>query len=85
MFASRLVLCVAAAAAAVALAVSAAAQPTSGAAPSTRYLVQPGDTLWAIANARYDGDPRKAVWRIRQLNDLESAVLQPGQALDLPP
>ena len=71
-------------AATVALAVS-AAQPTSGAAPPTRYVVQPGDTLWAIATARYEGDPREAIWRIRQRNGLESAVLQPGQVLDMPP
>jgi nucleoid-associated protein YgaU len=85
MFASRLLVILAAVAVAVALALSAAAQPTSRAAGPAPYVVQPGDTLWAIASARYDGDLRKAIWEIRQRNGLESAVLQPGQVLDMPP
>ena len=61
-----------------------AARPTSGAAPETRYVVQAGDTLWAIAETHYDGDPREAVWRIEQRNHLESVDIHPGQALLLP-
>jgi LysM repeat protein len=61
-----------------------AARSSSGAAPETRYLVKEGDTLWAIASARYGGDPREAVWRIQQRNDLTSADLHPGQVLALP-
>ncbi len=84
MFASRAVVASAAVVAAVLLGGS-AAQSTSGAGPSERYVVRPGDTLWAIATDRYDGDPREAIWRIRERNALESAVLQPGQVLDMPP
>jgi LysM repeat protein len=61
-----------------------AARPSSGAAPETRYVVEAGDTLWAIASARYDGDPREAVWRIQERNDLASPLLRPGQVLVLP-
>jgi LysM repeat protein len=61
-----------------------AARPSSGAAPETRYVVEAGDTLWAIASARYEGDPREAVWRIQERNDLASPLLQPGQVLVLP-
>ena len=61
-----------------------AARPTSGAAPETRYVVRAGDTLWAIASARYEGDPREAIWRIQERNGLEDAWLQPGEVLMLP-
>jgi hypothetical protein len=61
-----------------------AARPTSGAAPETRYIVRPGDTLWSIAEASYGGDPRKGVWRIERRNGLEGAAIVPGQVLALP-
>ncbi len=69
----------------VVLAALSSADPTSSAGPERRYVVKPGDTLWAIATDRYAGDPREAVWRIRERNDLESALLRPGQVLALPP
>jgi hypothetical protein len=40
--------------------------------------------LWEIAANRYDGDLRKAVWEIERRNDLDSAVLHPGEVLMLP-
>lgn len=61
-----------------------AARPSSSAAPETRYLVRAGDTLWAIAAARYDGDPREAVWRIKERNGLATSDLAPGMVLALP-
>jgi nucleoid-associated protein YgaU len=66
------------------LAVLTAARPTEGAGPDTVYVVQPGDTLWEIATARYAGDPREAVWRIEQANGLDSSALTPGMELRLP-
>jgi hypothetical protein len=60
------------------------ARPTTGAGVEERYLVRPGDTLWAIAVARYDGDPRKAVWRIKERNRLATSSLVPGTVLSLP-
>jgi LysM repeat protein len=61
------------------------ARPTSGAGAETRYVVKPGDTLWALADERYGGDPREGVWRISERNALSSPLLQPGQVLYLPP
>ena len=61
-----------------------AARPTRSAGPETRYVVQPGDTLWTIASERYDGDPRQAIWRIKEHNGLESSALAPGFVLRLP-
>jgi len=61
-----------------------AARPTRSAGPETRYVVQPGDTLWTIASERYDGDPRHAIWRIKEHNGLESPALVPGLVLRLP-
>jgi LysM repeat protein len=60
------------------------ARPSEGAGQERVYVVQPADTLWAIASANYAGDPREAVWRLRQRNGLRGTVLQPGQRLVLP-
>jgi nucleoid-associated protein YgaU len=60
------------------------AHPSSGAGAESRYVVRPGDTLWAIAADRYAGDPRKAVWRISERNGLADGALQPGTVLYLP-
>jgi nucleoid-associated protein YgaU len=68
----------------VAFAALSVARPTSGADVEARYVVRPGDTLWAIAVQRYGGDPREAVWRIRERNGLETSLLVPGMVLALP-
>jgi len=68
----------------LALAVLGAARPTSGASRETRYVVEAGDTLWAIAAERYGGDPREGIWRIRERNGLPGSGLTPGQVLVLP-
>jgi nucleoid-associated protein YgaU len=60
------------------------ARPSSGAEAESRYVVRPGDTLWAIAADRYAGDPRRAVWRISERNGLAGGALQPGTVLYLP-
>jgi hypothetical protein len=46
--------------------------------------VQPGDTLWVLATTRYEGDPRKALWRIQERNGLTSPMLRPGEVIVLP-
>ncbi len=44
------------------------------------------DTLWSIATrTRPNVDPRITVQRIIDLNDLNGAIIQPGQRLILPP
>ncbi len=48
--------------------------------------VQPGDTLWSIAAARYpDSDPRLMVDQIAAENHLGSPVIVPGESLQVPP
>lgn len=58
--------------------------PSEATSPARVYVVQPGDTLWGIASANYAGDPREAVWRLREANGLGTATLRPGQRLALP-
>ncbi|HKG10306.1 MAG TPA: LysM peptidoglycan-binding domain-containing protein [Gaiellaceae bacterium] len=69
---------------AVALLVSVVARSGQGAGPERRYVVKPADTLWAIALRDYGGDPREAVWEIRERNGLTGTTVQPGQVLVLP-
>ncbi len=58
--------------------------PASAAAVGrTTYVVQPGDTLWAIAELRYPGeDLARVVDAMVTLNG--GATIQPGQLLNLP-
>lgn len=51
----------------------------------TIVTVQPGDTLWSIAE-RVDRhqDPRQTVFEIMRANGLSSAVIRPGQVLEIP-
>ena len=60
------------------------AHPSDSAQPPRHYTVRPGDTLWSIAARRYGGDPREAVWRLRQRNPGVTAGLQAGDVLTLP-
>jgi nucleoid-associated protein YgaU len=69
----------------LALLVSVVARAGEGAGPERRYVVQPYDTLWAIASREYGGDPREGVWEIRERNALTGTTLRPGQVLMLPP
>ena len=49
-------------------------------------MVQDGDTLWNIAKEynENDTDLRKFVYKIRELNDLDDAMLYPGKELKIP-
>ncbi len=60
------------------------ARPSVGAGPTQHYVVQPGDTLWSIAAARYAGDPREGVWKLQRKNDLAGTTITPGERLVLP-
>lgn len=55
-------------------------EPVSAAYPVV--TVQGGDSLWSVAQrVNSSDDPRVVVERLKELNDLGSSVLQPGQVL----
>ena len=60
------------------------ARPSVSAGKTQSYVVQPGDTLWSIAAARYGGDPREGVWKLQRKNDLTGTTITPGERLVLP-
>ena len=64
-----------------------AANQTSGSASvaTTEWVVQPGETLWQIAEAvAPNTDPRDTVARLVQLNDLAGPGVLAGQTLLIP-
>jgi LysM repeat protein len=61
-----------------------AAHSSSGAGRPHIYTVKRYDTLWSIASSHYGGDPRAAIYRLEERNDLAGTVVQPGQKLVLP-
>lgn len=70
------------AALAVMLALSRVAQ---GGEAAATVVVQPGDTLWAIAAEHYPGDDtRGRVDQIERLNGLRSPAIEAGETLRLP-
>lgn len=60
------------------------ARPSSGSRPAGTYVVRPHDTLWSIAVHRYGGDPRDAVWKIRERNHLSGTMIRVGERLVMP-
>jgi hypothetical protein len=73
-------------AAVVAGAASVSARTTAAAAPATvEVVVQPGQTLWELAEEVAPGaDPREVVREIRELNALAGSSVVPGQPLTVP-
>ena len=64
--------------------VSEAAAPSAQPAEHV-VTVEQGDSLWTLARrVAPDHDPRDVVAQIRDLNDLQSSGLVPGQQLVLP-
>jgi LysM repeat protein len=61
-----------------------AAHSSDGAGHPQLYTVKRYDTLWSIASSYYGGDPRAAIYRLEERNDLAGTVVQPGQKLVLP-
>lgn len=55
--------------------------------PVKEIVVQPGDSLWELA-VTYKSDPkmdvRDMVYAIQKLNKLESAIIYPGQSIQIP-
>lgn len=54
--------------------------------PSTEYVVQQGDTLWAIAARHTDEgtDVRSVVEAIKRTSGIQRSDLRPGQVLLIP-
>jgi nucleoid-associated protein YgaU len=53
--------------------------------PDTTVVVQPGDTLWSIAEAHYPSDDvRVRVDDIERANGLRGPLIEVGQTLRLP-
>jgi len=55
----------------------------SGTPAPVRVVVEPGDTLWSLAE-RYgpaDDDTRRVVYDIRKTNHLTGSLITPGQVL----
>jgi LysM repeat protein len=63
---------------------SVVARPSGAHGPKTFYRVQQYDTLWSIAQKRYGGDIRDAIWKIQQANHLNGTGIAPGERLVLP-
>jgi nucleoid-associated protein YgaU len=70
----------------VAGAASVSARTTAAAPPATvEVVVQPGQTLWQLAEEiAPGGDPREVVRAIRELNGLSGSAVLPGQPLTVP-
>ncbi|WP_050748611.1 cell division suppressor protein YneA [Halothermothrix orenii] len=51
-----------------------------------KITVKSGQTLWSIANKynSYNEDPRKMVYKIKQINNLDKSIIQPGQQILIP-
>jgi LysM repeat protein len=61
------------------------AAPSPGASTPVHYTVRAGDTLWSIADQRYDDrDPRAAIYDIQQANQLDGSSIAVGQTILLP-
>ena len=50
------------------------------------HTVQAGETLWDIAKhySPRNADPRPVVYNIKIINKLDSAIIYPGQILNIP-
>jgi LysM repeat protein len=66
------------------LAWSVLTRTVDGAGKAQLYVVQPGDTLWSIAAARYSGDTREGIWKLQRRNHLAGATITPGERIVLP-
>jgi hypothetical protein len=60
-------------------------QARAGYAGLHQVVVEPGQTLWAIAStAEPDADPRVVIPEIMQANSLSGVTIEAGQALWVP-
>jgi LysM repeat protein len=70
----------------VLLFLSSAVQATGQVTETTEYRVKPGDTLWQIAQTHGpdNTDTRRIVAVIEKLNQIDGAILQAGQMIEIP-
>lgn len=49
-------------------------------------IVRSGDTLWDLVSQyyQYSGDIRAAIYEVREINELDSVELYPGQLIYIP-
>ena len=67
------------------VATSAIASDSASNASTTEWVVQPGESLWQIAEeATPTADPRDTVFVIMELNGLDSSTVTAGQTLRIP-
>lgn len=53
--------------------------------PLRTHVVRSGETLWQLASTYApDEDPRRFVFEVQELNELDGGALHPGQKLILP-
>lgn len=55
-----------------------------GAGVRNEHRVAPGESLWELAHRYGQGDPRRFVHEVANLNDLSDSLIFPGQRLVLP-
>ena len=69
----------------IAVVLSPAARGADPTGPTPTVVVQPGDTLWSVAERhRPSRDPYAVIREIRRLNGLSSNIVHVGQELALP-
>ena len=68
------------------LLLASAVYAAGGSVITTSYRVRSGDTLWEIAaeHGPAGGDVRRVVDAISEINDLDGALIRPGQVLEIP-
>jgi hypothetical protein len=54
--------------------------------PMQAVVVSQGDSLWCLVQKHYDyeGDIRRAIYEVRQINGLKDAIIVPGQVVYIP-
>ncbi|MEB3429614.1 LysM peptidoglycan-binding domain-containing protein [Citroniella saccharovorans] len=46
--------------------------------------INKGETLWCIAEKYPNKDPRKFIYEIKEINNLNSSIIYPGQKIKVP-
>ncbi len=51
-----------------------------------KVTVQSGDSLWTLVeeNYNYQGDIRKAIYEVKQINAIDNEIIKPGQVILIP-